>query len=702
MNTYVHSLPSKFSLFIVVCIYFLFLPSFHAQFIPDTNFIDSVAILANNLIKKNKTKEDRIRAKQCLDSLVFYSKAFGFKERLGVAYNLKGRYYDFLGNNGKALFYYDSALFYLRPCNSIAIGWVTNSLSRVYRDLGMLDSAILMYDETIEIRKKDPQTKESIYGINKLICDKSRAYSLQGNYDLAVKALQESLDFSKKNNCKPCIIDAYIYSSMFYSYINDCSNSKKYALLALEDTGLFIGLQRVYAWMISGDAFYYCDKNSSEAKIYYEESFLKSKSHYHIPAFTRSKLNLARIYIGENKLKQAELMLSDVETSWDKEDITEVRGELLELWGDLSFKKGNIIASKSNYLEAEKIYKANKYNDQLLELYVKLSKIFEYEGEFEESLKYFKLMNQYKDSIISKDKLEIIRELEVKYDLKENESKVRILEQESKLNSAERENSRKNRMILILVFISLFIGSLGVFFYFRNKQKSVFHRERVSLINQKLEKEKRIIETEQRLLLAQLNPHFIYNALSSIDSYILNNQSFEASEYLAHFSKLMRAVLENSRKQFIPLKDEIDMLRTYLVLEQARFNNKFEFNIDIDKGVNLSKTIPCMFIQPFVENAISHGFTPLEKNGRVNISFLLKDNDLLEVLIIDNGVGRFGSSKVKDNHQSVSLQIIMDRISFFKDKFEKDIYFELSDGDQGRGTKVTLIIPFYNKKLDLE
>ena len=125
---------------------------------------------------------------------------------------------------------------------------------------------------------------------------------------------------------------------------------------------------------------------------------------------------------------------------------------------------------------------------------------------------------------------------------------------------------------------------------------------------------------EQRLLRSQMNPHFIFNALNSIQSYVSENNTLDSEVYLSRFSRLMRQILEHSQEEFILLKDDLNALESYLSLEQIRFENSFEYIIN-DEDINQENImIPPMIFQPFVENAILHGIEPKATKGLINIS----------------------------------------------------------------------------------
>ncbi len=146
---------------------------------------------------------------------------------------------------------------------------------------------------------------------------------------------------------------------------------------------------------------------------------------------------------------------------------------------------------------------------------------------------------------------------------------------------------------------------------------------------------------KMQALRAQMNPHFIFNCLSSINNFVLKNETEAASDYLTKFSRLIRTVLNNSKRSFIPLEDELEMVRLYLEMESLRFKGSFTYRIDRDEKIEPSTIfIPPLLIQPFVENAIWHGLLhKADPGGRLDISVKVEKNILI-CIIEDNGVGR--------------------------------------------------------------
>ncbi len=225
--------------------------------------------------------------------------------------------------------------------------------------------------------------------------------------------------------------------------------------------------------------------------------------------------------------------------------------------------------------------------------------------------------------------------------------------------------------------------------------------EFVQDISERKKAEEQIDNLKQRVLRSQMNPHFIFNSLTSIQSFVLRNDAAMASKYLNSFARLIRLILESSRHDFISLKNEISILKYYLEIQEMRFSNKFTFHFEVDPGLELERIkIPPMIAQPFIENSIEHGIQHLEKMGELHIR-LMKDGSRLLFELRDNGIGREASQILnKENifsSESVSTKIVNDRITALN-KYAKDVIsyniVDLKDeNNQALGTQVVISIP---------
>ena len=223
------------------------------------------------------------------------------------------------------------------------------------------------------------------------------------------------------------------------------------------------------------------------------------------------------------------------------------------------------------------------------------------------------------------------------------------------------------------------------------------------LIRQKqLKSRQRSLETQQKLLRSQMNPHFIFNSLSSIQHLIVTEDSEKANVYLTKFSTLVRNILISSSNEYITIENEIKTIESYLALQKIRYSKKFDYTVSVDPKIETeSLTIPPMLAQPFIENSIEHGMKHKKDMGHIEIRFQLS-GDLIIFEVEDDGIGREKAGEIKSkqslNHQSMATDITLERLKVLNKKLKKKIELRIIDlkneSGEATGTKVVIEIPF--------
>jgi len=247
-------------------------------------------------------------------------------------------------------------------------------------------------------------------------------------------------------------------------------------------------------------------------------------------------------------------------------------------------------------------------------------------------------------------------------------------------------------LLLLFIFTVWFVISRR----FRNIRKQYNVEKRV------LDIEKQLFETELQALRLQMNPHFIFNTLNSIQSFILTNDTDKAVNYLGKFSQLMRQILANSRESYISVDEELKGLRYYMDIEKLRFDNKFDYSVSLDPEIDGEfMEIPPMVIQPYVENAIIHGLIHKRGTGQIDLNVSLV-NDYMLWVIEDNGIGRSKAMKIREDsglhRKSRGMLITMERLEVLnkinKDKFSVKVIDLKNESGEATGTRVELMISY--------
>ncbi|OUS02741.1 hypothetical protein A9Q86_02710 [Flavobacteriales bacterium 33_180_T64] len=295
--------------------------------------------------------------------------------------------------------------------------------------------------------------------------------------------------------------------------------------------------------------------------------------------------------------------------------------------------------------------------------------------------------NTLKERFLSSEKKEEIAKLEAKYEYEKKETALNAIhDKEQAIKEAEIARHKLIKNTSIAGGTSLIILSIIGFFLYKRKQEAKA-KAKEAQFNLK------VSDTELKALRTQMNPHFIFNSLNSINAYIAKNDIENATNYLTKFSKLMREILEKSTQKEITINEDIQILKTYMDIENKRSNNSFNYTITIDNSIDPENTlIPPMILQPFVENSIIHGLRTIEKNGHIHITYNKQDNMMI-CSVEDNGIGRVKSSEAKEisNKRSLGVSITKSRIEILNKI--KNTKGDFNIIDQPNGTKVEVKLP---------
>ncbi|WP_396151499.1 tetratricopeptide repeat protein [Flavobacterium sp.] len=316
-----------------------------------------------------------------------------------------------------------------------------------------------------------------------------------------------------------------------------------------------------------------------------------------------------------------------------------------------------------------------------------MSSIYEKLNQPTEAFKHFKLYKTAQDSLINHENIRKSVQAEMNYEFEKKETIKKKEAEKKALLLAEQSKRQTLQTIFTALFVLLM---LGIAFLIYNRIQ----------LKKNLTLQKELAEYEQKALHLQMNPHFVFNCLGSISSFIVQNGTDSAIKYLSKFSKLMRLTLEYSKESLIPIDKEMESLQNYLELEQLRFNNVFEFKISKSNDIEDDMAIPPLLLQPFVENAIIHGLIPKKENGTISIDFSIEKDNLV-CTILDDGIGFEKSKEIKENlvaiHKSMALDITKKRLEMMEASTAQKANVEIKEikNELGeiQGTKVVLNLP---------
>jgi two-component system, LytTR family, sensor kinase len=412
--------------------------------------------------------------------------------------------------------------------------------------------------------------------------------------------------------------------------------------------------------------------------------------------------NLGKEYLALKDFKKALTFFENAKGEIEKNHVDFIKGKNLKNLAICYEALGNKSKSLSYSLEAQKVSKQNQDNEGLRDSYFQLQKLYAESGNYKEAYRSLNAYLVLRDSIFSIETKKTINELNTKYETEKKDKEIKTLAQQKQIASLESE--RKNIWIYVILGMFVALATIAYFLFLRFKSK----KETELLTSQLQETERRAIaerkatESELKALKSQMNPHFMFNALNSIQEEFMYGNKQTANVQMGNFTALTRQILMLSGKAKITLATEIDILTKYLDLEKMRFSDDFSYQINITDS-NLDQDyhqVPPMLVQPYVENSIRHGLLHKKGTKNLTVSFKLdKSEKLIICTVEDNGIGRQKSAQInarRADHESFSTKATEERLKLLGNLSDDDavVYDDLKNANhEASGTRVTIRIP---------
>lgn len=561
-------------------------------------------------------------------------------------------------------------------------------------------------------------------------------YQYHNQYDLAITNYKDANEANRSSRTTIKLGKAYILNKEYDKAVS--------VLTPLTDIGNLIPYQRVELFENLGDAYTGLGQ-IDKAVAFYEEGLKTAQMNQITPKVADLNSKIGDAYAKDDRLQEADAYydsslelantLNPQRAVQEKEKVAdfynqknlysaeiELRKKSLDAIKKLprpkvskapglsesdsitaqriNYKIANAYIAQDKYDEAipylkESIEEAGSEDDLVVQKDAtrKLSEIFEYKGDYPKAFATYRNYVALVDTLYIRKEQEISRAARFNREISTKQNRISGLEQERELSQSkydlalteqqliQQSNSRQRWIIYSLIFGLLLMG-LATFFFYRSTRQQKLANNLLAL----------------KSLRSQMNPHFIFNALNSVNNYIAKSDERSANRYLSEFSTLMRSVLENSDEDFIPLSKELELLELYVKLEHSRFPEKFDYQIHVEKQVDVGAfQIPPMLLQPYIENAIWHGLRYKKGKGYLNIQIKQKDATSLEIIITDNGIGRNKSAELKTQNQkkqkSKGMGNIKKRIAILNDMYKDKVDVHITDLEtDGSGTKVVFML----------
>ncbi len=567
------------------------------------------------------------------------AKKSGNKSQLAYIYNQVGKRYRNRALYGQAMKYHQMALDWATQAqNDQILTSVYNQLGVVYRRIDDNPMALEMHMKSLRLAEQLNDT----FSISSAINSIGNVNYNMGRYHTSIEYFQKSLELSRKMNNK-------LGQAINYNNMGE-------ALLGLGEvdsalTCFYISLK--YNRQINSrigesicfngiGAAYNALGKPQQALGYLDEALKINRELGDVMQEAISYTKIGATYLNINELGRA---LSNLQNAYA-----------------LSLR----IGSKFQVEESSRLMGA----------------LYEKRGDYERGLAFFKTAAAYRDSMINEKNMHHMATMEAIFDSDRQRSRIEELNTQT---IEQRSLLERQRWMLTAAFAMFLVLSLVVIL--------VVHQLR-------LKGRYRNLKHQQRLLRSQMNPHFIFNALSAIQVFVLENDIEKSTRFLSDFAKLMRQVLRSTNEDYISLEDEKSILNYYLELQRLRFMSPFEFSIHVDETLHSCRTmIPPMITQPFVENAIEHGIRPLGGEGKVDITFRHSGSQMI-VEVEDNGIGIEKSKEMNKSgrgHESMAIDITRERLEVIRRDSGGKVGLEIIDKKQvnpfDKGTLVRIIFP---------
>lgn len=522
--------------------------------------------------------------------------------------------------------------------DTLPLADAVNSLGNIYKEMALFSQATDSYFEALRLweMKGDSAGMSVAYGSIGL------AYYYQKDYDKALEFSRKHLYLSERRNdlwevSKICNTIAQIY------------NSK----------GIF-----------------------DTALVYQRKSLSLNRAMNYPPGEASSCHSIAATFLHLSQpdsalwyMQRAMTITRDIENP--------VSPEYYVTLGNIWQSLGHYDDAYSNSLTAYKLGKEKNLLLVVSDASLLLSDISRRRGNGDQAYRYLSEHMQLRDSISNDEFLKQVSRMEIQYDFDKKQEAAEHVRMQERLIS---ENKIKQQRILLsgLAILLITVGLLS-FLYLRHTRLQARYSR---------------IDLEQRLLRTQMNPHFIFNSLCAVQDLIMTGKPGKANTFLTKIARLMRNILEDSREEYVALDKEIETLKLYLEVQQLRFETEFVYNINVDPSIDPENiSVPPMLAQPCVENSIEHGLLPAGNNGRIDVSYSLREG-MMVLEVTDNGIGREKAAEIKPsvNKQPVSTKLTEKRLEHFRKILrEKEISYQIIDlYEEGTasGTKVVMMLPY--------
>ena len=525
-------------------------------------------------------------------------------------------------------------------------------------------------------------------GKGKLCAFQCVLYTAMGNYIKGFEYCQKSLMIRTKLNDNICVLASYNNFGNLFKAAGDYEGA-----LDCYQKSLQYARANNIAWDQNEPlGSIYCRLNKYDSSYYYLFQSLKKTPNDPLVLQSLSETYLA----GKDYDSSLKISSNLTKIFKNSDDRVHLMTALMNV-GKSYVGKNNFKAALKFTTEGLAIAKAGHAQQSMIEGYQLLSTIYSQTRHYDSAFFYSNKYTVLKDSVLTHKFLSRLNYYATVSEDDKKQATLNLLDKDNKIKEVQlKQQSLVNKILIGSILVFAFLG-LIIFRNFSLKRNNDLLQNK----RKQAELQQQAAELKMQTLRTQMNPHFIFNSLNSINRFILENNKPDSSRYLTKFSRLIRMILQNSQSSFISLKSEMESLELYLDMEAMRFDNHFTYKIMVSPELNTSRLkLPPLIIQPYVENAVWHGLMHKEEKGELEIEVVQEANSLL-IKITDNGIGREQAARIASKsatkHKSMGLLITADRIAMIQSDNGNESAVIINDlvhaDGSAAGTEVQIKIP---------
>lgn len=656
---------------------------------------DTTRLQLLNDIAFDYSHVDPAKGSAMADEAILLAKKLNSIRKLASANTYKAMNLAALGEDSAALDYYRKALMlHQRAHDLLHIATTYNNMAIEFVNLADYARALDFHEKAFAIFEQLGDKTRMGNSLN----NRGVIYLYLSDYSQALKYHMDALSIFGQLNNKQITAGTLMNIGLVYDHLSNFAKALEYQQQAFElykqdgdKQGMINSLGNI------GNVYHNMERNE-EALRHYQQALSLSREVGDKRGIASNTSNIGIVYNGTSDFAKAlDYLETSLQINQQSGDKKRVAGDLNEI-GKVYLNASAAFLSSKNIDPASRLKEVEAYENKSLKIAREigsldlqrealdiLGRAYEKNGRPVDALATYKNYVLLRDSVMNSEVKQSIARREIQFEYEKKEAVLRA-EQEKREAEAQITISRqrfiKNTVISIAVIL-IAAALVSFIFYKRKRDADAWRREAEFKLKE--------AETEMDVLRLQMNPHFIFNSLNSINHYIDNNDVGNATLYTTTFARLMRMTLESSARKEVTLSDDLAALELYLRLEALRLRQSFAFEIQTDPGIDPEETmVPPMLLQPFVENSIWHGVAKKKTGGMIRV-LIKKNDDMIHCIVEDNGVGRKAAGHESNERKSLGIAITKKRIDILNEI--KKSHGAVTVQDLEQGTRVEIILP---------